>query len=166
MTTPRVRARHGPDGASRASSEQRQRTTRSDARWRVVAGAEVVAVVAAVLTDWAIPAVVIVVLAGLSLILRRCGPSTLGFHRVSRPWRLVAGMAGFAVAWTLVNVAILIPLTNHLSGTRQDVIPMMFVGLHTRQADKGGHELRGYACLPAIAVLKRGGGGERYRRVA
>jgi membrane protease YdiL (CAAX protease family) len=30
-------------------------------------------------------------------------------------------MAGFAVAWTLVNVAILIPLTNHLSGTRQDV---------------------------------------------
>jgi uncharacterized protein len=121
MTTPPVRARHGPDGASGASCDRRQRTTRSDARWRVVAGVEVVAVVAAVLADWTIPAVVIVVLAGLSLILRRCGPSTLGFHRVSRPWRLVAGMAGFAVAWTLVNVVLLIPLTNHLSGTRQDV---------------------------------------------
>ena len=75
----------------------------------------------AVATDWAIPAVVIVVLAALSLLLRRRGPSSLGFHRVSRPGRLVAQMAAFALAWTLLNVAVLIPVTNHLSGTRQDV---------------------------------------------
>ena len=30
-------------------------------------------------------------------------------------------MAVFAAAWTLLNVALLIPVTNHLSGTRQDV---------------------------------------------
>lgn len=80
---------------------------------------EVGAVVVAVLTDWAIPAAVIVALAALSLLLRRRGPSSLGFHRVSRPWRLVAQMAVFAVGWTLL--AVLIPVTNHLSGTRQDV---------------------------------------------
>lgn len=82
---------------------------------------EVAAVVAAVAIDWAIPAVVIVVLAALSLLVRRRDPSSLGFHRVSRPWRLVTQMAAFAVAWTLLNVAVLIPVTNHLSGARQDV---------------------------------------------
>jgi hypothetical protein len=86
-----------------------------------VAGGEVVAVVVAVLTDQAIPAVVIVGIAALSLVLRRRGPSTLGFSRVARPWRLVGEMAAFAVCWSFVNVALLIPLTNHLSGTRQDV---------------------------------------------
>ena len=93
----------------------------SHARWRMVAGVEVVAVVVVVLADWAIPAMVIVGLAAVSLLVRRCGPSTLGFHRVSRPWRLVAHMGAFAVGWTLFNVAVLIPVTNHLSGTRQDV---------------------------------------------
>lgn len=90
-------------------------------RWRVLAAVEVAAVVAVVVADWFIPAVVVVALAGVSLLLRRRGPSSLGFHRPARPLRLVAQMAAFAVAWTLVNVAVLIPVTNHLSGTRQDV---------------------------------------------
>ena len=121
MTASRVRAREGSHHASRAETDHGRRAARNDARWRVVAGVEVGAVVVAVLTDWAIPAVVIAGLAGLSLVVRRRGPSTLGFHRVSRPWRLVAGMAAFAVGWTLFNAVVLIPLTNHLSGTQQDV---------------------------------------------
>jgi membrane protease YdiL (CAAX protease family) len=121
MTSPRVTARDGPERAGPAGRGPEHRTVRSDARWRVVAGVEVVAVVVAVLADWAIPAMVIVGLAAVSLLVRRRGPSTLGFHRVSSPWRLVAHMGAFAVGWTLFNVAVLIPVTNHLSGTRQDV---------------------------------------------
>nr|WP_300052561.1 CPBP family intramembrane glutamic endopeptidase [uncultured Nocardioides sp.] len=108
-------------GAQPGAAAPEHRTARGDARWQVVAGLEVVAVVVAVLADWAIPAAVIVGLAALSLLVRRRGPGTLGFHRVSRPWRLVAHMGAFAVGWTLFNVAVLIPATNHLSGTRQDV---------------------------------------------
>jgi membrane protease YdiL (CAAX protease family) len=108
------RARRDGPGRERDSS-------RADARWRLVAGVEVVAVVAAVLTDRAVPAVVIVGLAALSLVVRRRGPSTLGLRRVERPWRLVGAMAVFAAGWTIVNAALLIPVTNHLSGTRQDV---------------------------------------------
>lgn len=37
-------------------------------------------------------------------------------------------MAVFAVAWTLFDVAVLIPVTNHLTGTRQDV--SAFAELH------------------------------------
>lgn len=120
MTTLRATAR---DRSSRDAQPVpgQERAPRSDAGWRWLAGVEVGAVVVAVLTDWAIPAVVIVVLAALSLLLRRRGPGSLGFHRTSRPWRLVAQMAAFAVGWTFLNVAVLIPVTNHLSGTRQDV---------------------------------------------
>ena len=120
MTAPRATARDRAGHDAQPVPGQ-GRAPRSDAWWRWLAGAEVGAVVAAVATDWAIPAVVVVVLAALSLLLRRRGPGSLGFHRVSRPWRLAAQMAVFAVGWTLLNVAVLIPVTNHLSGTRQDV---------------------------------------------
>jgi membrane protease YdiL (CAAX protease family) len=86
-----------------------------------VAVAEVAAATAAVLADWLIPAVVLVTMAALSLTVRRRGPSSLGFHRPAHPVRLIGQMAAFAVAWTLLNVAVLIPVTNHLSGTKQDV---------------------------------------------
>lgn len=89
--------------------------------WRLVAAVEVVAVVVAVLADLLIPAAVVAGLAALSLVARRRSPRSLGFHRVAHPWRLVGGMAVFAGCWTLVNVALLIPLTNHLSGAHQDV---------------------------------------------
>jgi membrane protease YdiL (CAAX protease family) len=121
MTTPRPASSQAPERAPRDAPGQRGRPGRSEARWRWVAVVEVVAVVVIVLTDQAVPALVIVGLAALSLAIRRRGPSTLGFSRVSRPWRLAGAMAVFAVCWTLVNVAVLIPLTNHLSGTRQDV---------------------------------------------
>ncbi|GAA3719152.1 hypothetical protein GCM10022399_39460 [Terrabacter ginsenosidimutans] len=96
--------------------------------WRFVAALEVVAAAVAVLVDWLIPSLVLVALAALSLLVRRRGPSSLGFHRPAHPWRLVGQMAVFAVAWTLFNVAVLIPVTNHLTGTRQDV--SAFAGLH------------------------------------
>lgn len=89
--------------------------------WRLVAAVEVAVAAAAVLADWFIPAVVLLAMAAVSLLLRRRGPKSLGFHRPDHPWRLVAQMAMFAVAWTVFNVAVLIPVTNHVSGTRQDV---------------------------------------------
>ena len=95
--------------------------SRGNIVWSVVAGLEVAAAVVVVLADLFIPSVVLVGLAAVSLVLRRRGPGSLGFHRPAHPWRLTGQMAAFAVAWTLLNVALLIPVTNHLSGTRQDV---------------------------------------------
>jgi membrane protease YdiL (CAAX protease family) len=97
------------------------RTSRSAAAWRVVAATEVAVAVALVLLDVLLPAVLLVAVAGVSLAIRRQRPSTLGFHRPPHAWRLVAQMALFAVVWTLLNVALIIPVTNHLSGTRQDL---------------------------------------------
>jgi uncharacterized protein len=112
-------------GAPRADAEDTSTagTSRPDhpTSWRLVAALEVAAATAAVLADWFIPAVVLVAMAAVSLLLRHRGPSSLGFHRPDHLWRLITQMALFAVAWTLFNVAVLIPVTNHLSGTRQGV---------------------------------------------
>jgi membrane protease YdiL (CAAX protease family) len=89
--------------------------------WRLMAGVEVAAAAVAVLVDWLIPSLVLVGFAVLSLLVRRRGPGSLGFHRPTHPWRLVGAMAAFAAAWTLFNAAVLIPVTNHLTGTRQNV---------------------------------------------
>lgn len=112
-------------GATTAGLRPRDRAS---GVWRFVAVVEVAAAGVAVLLDWLIPSLVLVGLAGLSLLVRRRGPSSLGFHRPTHAWRLVGQMAVFAVAWTLFNVAVLIPVTNHLTGTRQDV--SAFADLH------------------------------------
>lgn len=102
-----------------ATSAPRRRT--GQPVWTGLAATEVALATVAVLADWLIPSFVLVVMAAVSLALRGRGPASLGFHRPSRPWRLVAQMLVFAAAWSLLNVALLIPVTNHLSGQRQDV---------------------------------------------
>jgi CAAX protease family protein len=89
--------------------------------WTVLTVVEVVAATVAVVADWFIPSLVLVAMAAASLVVRRQRPASLGFHGVTHPWRLAARMLAFAAGWTLLNVALLIPVTNHLSGQRQDV---------------------------------------------
>ena len=73
------------------------------------------------LLDVALPALVIVALAGLSLLARREGPSSLGVARPARLWPLVAQVLGLSIGWTLLTVAVTMPLLEHLTGRRQDV---------------------------------------------
>lgn len=87
---------------------------------RVVALLELVAAIAAALADWFIPSLVLSAMAALSLALRRSGPSTLGFHRPARPWRLAGEMAACAAALTALDIGLLIPIANHVSGEHQD----------------------------------------------
>ncbi len=93
--------------------------------WRWVAAVEVLLATAAVALDLALPALVIVLLAGLSLALRRQGPASLGLARVVRPRQgrgpLVPGVAVFAVVWSVFQLSVTMPITSHLSGEEQDV---------------------------------------------
>jgi membrane protease YdiL (CAAX protease family) len=89
--------------------------------WTGLAVVEVAVATAAVLADWLIPSLVLVAMAAVSLLVRRARPGSLGFRRPARPWRLAGQMLGFAAAWSLLDVALLIPVTNHVSGQRQDV---------------------------------------------
>jgi membrane protease YdiL (CAAX protease family) len=89
--------------------------------WTALAVVEVALATTAVLLDLLIPSVVLCLLAGLSLAVRRAGPSTLGFHRVAHPWRLAGRVLALAAGWTLLQVGLVMPVLNHVAGDRQDL---------------------------------------------
>jgi hypothetical protein len=93
--------------------------------WSLVSGIEVAVAAGAVILDLGIPTFVILALMVLSLLIRRQGLSTMGFHRVPRARAFTAKMLAFAAGWTLLNVGLLKPIENHLTGTTQDVSQFM-----------------------------------------
>ena len=95
-------------------------TALNSSRWRLVAGVEVALAAVAVILDLAIPTFVILGLMVLSLLIRREGLSTMGFHRVARPWAFTGTMLAFA-GWSLVNIGLLKPIVNHVTGAQQDM---------------------------------------------
>ena len=90
------------------------------AAWRWFAGVEVALAIVAVALDLFLPTLVLLVLAGLSMLARRAKPSSLGLVKPSRNWWPVR-VFGYSVAWTLVTIGLTIPIVEHLSGERQDV---------------------------------------------
>ena len=89
-------------------------------RWTVLAAVEVGLAVLVVVGDVLLPTLVLLVLAGVSLAVRREGPATLGFRRPPDWARVVATVAAVTVAWTCVQLAVIIPLLEHASGEQQD----------------------------------------------
>jgi membrane protease YdiL (CAAX protease family) len=105
----------------RTSGSRSPGSARSAGRWRLVAAVEVTLAAGAVLWDLAIPTFVILGVMVVSLLIRRDGLASMGFHRVPRPTILVGKMLLLAAGWTLVSVGLLKPVVNHLSGTTQDM---------------------------------------------
>ncbi len=90
-------------------------------RWAIVAGVEVLPASAAVLVDLLVPTLVLLALASVSLLIRRLGPGSLGLHRPARVRRLVIEVLGLSIAWTLLTLALLMPVAEHLTGQRRNV---------------------------------------------
>ncbi len=90
-------------------------------RWRLLALLEVALAGAVVLRDLLLPAAVLVLLAAGSLWLRRDHLASLGLVRLRRPARLAAVILVLSVAWTVFELAVVIPVTEHLTGQRQDM---------------------------------------------
>jgi membrane protease YdiL (CAAX protease family) len=88
--------------------------------WTALTVVEVVLAVVTVAFDLLLPSLVLVVLAGVSLLVRREGPSTLGFHRLRQPGRDLLQVAALALGWTTAVFLLVMPVTEHLTGTTQD----------------------------------------------
>jgi len=88
--------------------------------WTWLAVGEVVLATVAVLLDVLIPSLVLVLLAGVSLAVRRQPPATLGLRR-SPARGLVAKMFAVAAGWSLVQLGLTMPVASRLSGRQQDL---------------------------------------------
>jgi membrane protease YdiL (CAAX protease family) len=88
--------------------------------WTFVTAVEVVAAAATIILDLLIPTLVLLAMAGVSLLVRRKGPGSLGLHRVGGS-SLVVKMLAFAAVWSIFQLSVTMPVANHLSGERQDL---------------------------------------------
>ena len=89
--------------------------------WNAVAVIELLLAAAAVIRDLFVPTFILLALAALSLVLRRQGLSSLGFRRSHRPWTMAAQVLGLTAAWTLLQLALFMPVLNHVIGDHQDL---------------------------------------------
>jgi membrane protease YdiL (CAAX protease family) len=113
--TDRVRPAADPD-----STRATPAPGRSSRAWTALTVVEVLAATAAVLLDLVVPTLVLLAMAGASLLIRREGFGSLGFHRAA-PRRLVPKMLAFAAAWSVFQLAVTMPIANLVSGRRQDL---------------------------------------------
>jgi membrane protease YdiL (CAAX protease family) len=86
-----------------------------------VAAVEVLLAAAAVLLDLAVPTIVILALMGASLLLRREPLSTMGLRRAGGTRGIVLRVLGFTVGWTLLQLGLIMPVLEHLTGAEQDL---------------------------------------------
>jgi hypothetical protein len=99
--------------------ELADRPERHRRAWAVLTAVEVGAACAAIVLDLVVPSLVLLAMAVVSLVVRRAHWSSLGFHRPGA--RLVPQMLLFAVVWSLFQLAVAMPIANHVSGEKQDL---------------------------------------------
>src|SRR3954464_11909250 len=90
--------------------------------WRIVAAVEVALAVAAVLLDLTgVPTLELLVLAAVSLAVRRQGPGPLGLGRPAPPARMCLRVLAMAVVWTALTFVLIKPVLEHVAGQREDL---------------------------------------------
>lgn len=67
------------------------------------------------------PTLFVLILMIISFVLRKDSFSTLGFFRPKSWKRMIFGVLGFSILWTLINLSFILPVLNHLTGTNRDV---------------------------------------------
>lgn len=88
--------------------------------WQILAALEVAGAAVAVVADWFLPTLVLLAMAAVSLAVRRRGLASLGLHRPVNVRLLILQMLAFSAGWTLLSLALFIPVANHVTDQRQD----------------------------------------------
>lgn len=89
--------------------------------WSALAAVELLLAGTAVVLDLLVPTFILLALAGVSLAVRREGLASLGLCRPDRPVRMAAQVVALTVGWTLAQLALIMPVLNHVTGDKQDL---------------------------------------------
>jgi uncharacterized protein len=95
--------------------------------WKIAALIEVIIASVVIILDLFIPTIVVLGLIIISLLVRKENISILGFKRSDNPLRMFLFILFTVIIWSLLQLSLFMPVTNHLSGTVQDV--SAFAGL-------------------------------------
>jgi len=92
-----------------------------DSLWKIVSAVELVIAVIVIALDLFIPTLVLLGVCAISLLARRQGIRTVGFKRAQRPLRMLLIVLVLVIGWTLLQLSVIMPVLNHLTGTTQDL---------------------------------------------
>jgi membrane protease YdiL (CAAX protease family) len=90
-------------------------------RSRLVIALELLVAAWLVVADRFVPTLLVLALAAGSLLLRREWPASIGFRRPDHPLRLAGRMLVLAAAWSLVQLGLILPVLERVTGERRDV---------------------------------------------
>jgi len=89
--------------------------------WKIVAAIEVAIAIYVIVMDLFIPTIVILGIIVISLLIRRENISVLGFKRERRALRMAAMIFLLVIVWQLIQLSLIMPILNHLTGVTQDL---------------------------------------------
>jgi membrane protease YdiL (CAAX protease family) len=117
-------ARGGAIEAPVVGPAARAGTGRPRSGRRFLAAIEVGAATAAIVANLVVPTIVILLLMAASLLLRRERLATVGLTRLAGGWHVVLRILGWVALWTLIQLGLVMPALNHLTGRTQDLSEM------------------------------------------
>ncbi|MFZ2456142.1 MAG: type II CAAX endopeptidase family protein [Candidatus Altiarchaeia archaeon] len=82
---------------------------------------EVIAVALVIIFDFFLPTLVILALAAFSLLIRKENIKALGFKKIDKPLKMVGTIFLLSLIWSVILLAFIMPVLNHLLGTTQDL---------------------------------------------
>ena len=89
--------------------------------WNLVTVVELIMAALVIWLDLFIPTLVILAVCAISMLVRKERLSALGFKKLDRPLMAVGFIFLAILGWTLVQLGLIMPVMNHLTGTTQDL---------------------------------------------
>ena len=89
--------------------------------WKIIAAFEIIAAAVVIILDIFIPTIVILGLVIISLLIRREFLDSLGFKKCKNAVQMIGVVLFSVMLWQLIQIGIIMPILNHLTGTMQDL---------------------------------------------
>ena len=89
--------------------------------WKILTTLEIVATAAVIILDLFIPTIVILGMIIISLLIHHENISSLGFRKNKNGLRMIVFIVVSVVIWQLIQIGLIMPVLNHLTGTTQDL---------------------------------------------
>lgn len=89
--------------------------------WKITSLIELLIAFLVIFLDLFIPTIIILGIMVISLLIRKEKISSLGFKKTENAFRMAMNVLLLVIVWTFLQLALFMPVLNHLTGTTQDL---------------------------------------------
>lgn len=89
--------------------------------WKIISLIELLIAFLVIFLDLFIPTIIILGIMVISLLIRKEKISSLGFKKTENVFRMAMNVLLLVIVWTFLQLALFMPVLNHLTGTTQDL---------------------------------------------